>query len=957
MRKLFLLAFLCLVSLFSTAQNGKISGTVISSKTGEKLNRVTVLLLETKVTKISDQNGNFNFNNLPPKKYSLQLSIVGYATKIVEDIEVVANDVVNVNVSLDEKPTKGDAGDVIVMGNRVKASKENTSALLVAQKNMANMSDGISGQALQGTPVKTTSDAIKKVSGATIQDDKFAIIRGLNDRYNFAQINGAPLPSTESDRKAFSFDIFPANILDNLVIYKTATPDLPSEFAGGILNLTTKSIPTKNFTSISVGSGYNSLTSFKDFVVSEQKGKYDFIGIDDGKRGIPDGLPSSDSLKAMNYTRRGEYSKLFSNYKWGVMTKQAAPNLNFQFAKGLNIERKEKDFLGLLFSASYNRNFSANSGQRNSYLYDVSVPGGQIDDVAKYTDRTFNDEVLLGLLSNVSVKLDNNNSINLKNTYSINTDNKIIERNGAPDFLNDPTIKLRDKVRWYTGNRIFTSQLTGEHLISKYKTKLNWVASTGRVVRAIPQLNRTSYLGVEPDYFSQSNSNSINQSNGNGIMFSTKSNESINSFKIDVQQPYSFLKSTQNFFKVGINNQKRERDFAARLLGFSQYNQSGVNFDFSLESLDESKIFAAQNLGRLSNNKGGWVITDGTQPNFAYNAESGLNAGYIMNDQRILKKFRLITGVRFEQFTQSMKTARSNVDKIDLKTSVKDWLPSANLVYALTPKINLRVSYSQTINRPEFRELAPYLFYDFVTQFTFEGSEKLNRAKITNYDFRFEYYPGNAQVISVSAFSKDFINPIEILSDPVFDNLAGYTNAKTAKVYGAEAEVRLVIGNIFGIKGTNALLNKFSISGNASLNFSEVQVAPLGLYDPSRFVTDRALQGQSPYVLNANLAFSDTKRGWNVNASFNKVGDRVSIAGTLNRADIYELARSVIDFQVSKFFLKNKLEVKLNARDLLSPNLTYYLDMDMSRSYTDADRIFSQMNMPKVFSVSFSYKF
>src|SRR5690606_23150562 len=163
------------------------------------------------------------------------------------------------------------------------------------QKNSASVSDGISAEAIRRTPDKNTSDVLKRVSGASIQDNKFAIVRGLNERYNAAYLNGAPLPSSESDRKAFSFDIFPSNMLDNLVITKTARPDMPGEFAGGIIDISTKSIPEKNFISVSVQSSYNTLATFKTQYYYKG-GKMDWLGLDDGRRALPSVVPDMDKF-------------------------------------------------------------------------------------------------------------------------------------------------------------------------------------------------------------------------------------------------------------------------------------------------------------------------------------------------------------------------------------------------------------------------------------------------------------------------------------------------------------------------------------------------------------------------------------------------------------------------------------------------------------------------------------
>lgn len=949
----------------SFAQTGKISGQTINEKSGAPITGVNISVLNSATIVSSDVNGNFTISSLRPGTYTLTCTYISYNTKVIEDVIVKAGDNTAVTISMEEKSAAGEVATVKV----VKASKESVSSLLTIQKNMANVSDGISQESIKKTPDRTTSDVIKRVSGAAIQDDRFAVIRGLNDRYNAAFINGAPLPSTESDRKAFAFDIFPSSILDNLIIYKTATPDMSGDFDGGIIDITTKSIPPKGFTLINIGGAYNSLLTSNDRYFSANKGSTDFFGIDDGARAIPTGLPGATQLKNSTFAQRAEYAKLFGssqfglgrarNYKWGINTDNTSPNFNFQVSKGFNVERKQREFLGALLSVTYNKNYTFTEGERNTYEFDMTAPPtGAIPQRGKYRDSIYNEETIFAALCNVSVKLDNRNKISWKNNLSINTDNKLIRRIGPPDFDSDPDLVVKDAVRWFTSNQIFSSQLSGEHVVSVLKTKISWLGAYSKVEREIPNLSRTSYAGYLPDLIANFGLGTISQTSGTGTMFFTHSNEHIKSFKTDITQGYKFMKTDQNFVKFGAGYQLRKRDFTSRLLGFSPY-RNGVTFDNSLLTLPEDQIFTYEHLGRMSNGKGGFLVNDGTLPNSDYDASSELTSAYIMSDQRFFKNFRLIFGDRMERFNQKLNSFKDINKAVNINTVITDFLPSVNFVYSITQKMNVRLSYSHTINRPEFRELAPYLFYDFVTQYTYEGFDTLQRATIKNYDFRYEFFPGKAQLFSVSAFYKEFKNPIEIVSNPVFDNLAIYSNAKSAKVYGVEAEFRTLVSTLVGISNERSLLNKFTLSANAAYTKSNVQLGGFGLYDPALLVTDRPLQGQSPYIINSSLNFSDDKLGISATVSANRVGDRILIAGTIFDADIYEQARTVVDAQLAKsFFKNNQLEVKLNMRDLLSQKQVFYFDYNRSKGYeAETDRVFSSQVMPKVFSLNVSYKF
>jgi outer membrane receptor protein involved in Fe transport len=950
MRVLYLAAFFFILSEATFAQSGKISGNVIDAASGKALDGATITLIEKSKTISADQNGNFSFSKLAAGTYSVKCSFTGHVEKIVDEIIVKDNDNTVITISLEQK--KSD--EVVVTATRSKAAGETVASLLIAQKNSANVSDGITAQQIRQTPDKSTSDVIKRVSGASIQDDRFAIIRGLNDRYNAAFINGAPLPSTESDRKAFAFDIFPSAILDNLVIYKTSTPDKSGEFAGGLIEITTKSIPAKNFTTISFGTSYNTLLTGKDRYYSENKGKTDWLGIDDGTRGTPSGIPSVYDLQFnTSEEQKGELAKLYKNFKWGIKHERSTrPNYNFQLSKGFNIQRKQQDFLGALLSVNYNKTYTFNLGQKNSYDdYNFTIPFYVPEQRGKYVDSIYNDEVVLSALANISVKINNRNSITWKSNLSINTDNKLLKRIGNPDYSSSPGPGGSGiRVRNYTSNQIITSQLAGEHSIGKYKTRLAWLGAYTKVIRDIPNLARTLY-----ETSSAALSTNPLQSIGNGVMFSSATNENIKSFKYDITQPYTFMKNSQNFIKAGVGFQVRSRIFTSRALALAQ--PKNRPFDLSLGDLPDDQIFLPGHFGQFQNGKWGFVLYDATLPSADYTASSALTHAYLMSDQRFFKKFRLIYGVRMEDFNQKLNAIDGNKDTINLNETVTDFLPSVNFVYAVTPKMNIRLSYAVTVNRAEYREIAPFQFFDDVSGIS-TGGGLLTRSKIKNYDFRYEFFPGKSQLLSVSAFYKDFKRPIELIIYPSTSSQAAYLNSSAAYVYGAELEYRVLLSSLAGVKRENSFLSKFTLSANAAYMISNVRTDSFGAFSPSQLIKNRPLQGQSPYIINGSLSFNSEKLGLSSTLSANRVGDRLAVAGNFQVPNIFEKARTVIDFQIAKTFLKKAVELKLNIKDLLAQDIIFYNDYDREKKLysKDKDLYFSSAKAPTIISLSATLK-
>lgn len=948
MKRIYYLIIFTAISHIAFSQNGKITGKVISASSGQPLSGAYITLVEVAKTTAADQNGVFSFNKLDTGTYSVKCSYTGYDAKIIEEIIVKANDNTDISISLDVKAS----GAVVVTGTRkLKAAGATIESLLISQKNSANVSDGITAESIKRTPDKSSSDVIKRVSGASIQDDRFAIIRGLNDRYNAAFINGAPLPSTESDRKAFAFDIFPSAILDNLVIYKTATPDKTGEFGGGIIEITTKSTSTKRVGIISFSQGYNSLITGKSRLFSEMKGKNDWLGLDDGSRALPDGIPADrNSLNNLSFDEKLNLAKGFEKYKWGVKTANTRPNFNFQLAKSFNINLKDQEFISSIFSITYNRNFVFTTGERNSfdgpgsYTGNPTDPGYYPTQRRKVIDSIYNDEVIWAALGNISIKINNRNNISWKNNLSVNTDYRLIRRVGNYDFDAEPNGILTETYRAFISDKIYTSQLAGEHQIGKIKTKINWLGAYSEVNRELPNQMITTSGGL-PGAGTVANGT-------NGGMISTNSQENIKNAKVEVTQPYTFLKNNQNLLKIGGGYQFRKRDFTSRSLGLVKYGGTTYQADEAVYNLPEDQRFLGQYLGLISTGRAGVSVQDATVPNSLYFAESTNTHAYIMNDQRF-KKLRAIYGVRMENFNQKLLAPQRGLGAVDINYRKIDFLPSANVVYALTPKTNIRASYSETVNRPEFRELASFGFYEYVTGLFVFGNPTNSRAKINNYDFRYEIYPGKAQLLSISTFYKKFTNPIEFATLPININEATYINNPTATVYGVEAEFRVLLSTLFRNKNENSILNKFTLSGNGAYIKSKV---PLGKAKDSSEIF-RPLQGQSPYIINVAIGFSDEKSGLTSTLSLNRIGERLAIAGSKDRPDFYDKERTVIDFQIAKTFIDNKVEIKFNVRDFLAQNIVVYLDNDKTKSFTEQDRIFSSNNAPRTFIFSASFKF
>jgi TonB-dependent receptor len=948
--KLFAALLFVALTKVTFSQNSSIKGKVIDEKTGETLPGATVIIEGTSVGGNTDLDGNFTIIHIAPGTYKLVCKLISYNTKIIEGIIVQTGEPSILTISLGSSST-----ELGVIEVTATVSKESNNSMLIMQKNSATVSDGISSESIKRTPDKSTSDVLKRVSGASIQDNKFAVIRGLNDRYNSAYINGAPLPSSESDKKAFAFDIFPANMLDNLVIIKTASPDLPGDFAGGIVQINTKSIPEQNEQTFSISAGYNTTTTLRDFK-TYKGGKYDFIGMDDGARGIPKGLSTTEEYaEGLTNTQKIENAKLMTS-SWAITNRKASPNLSLQYsiARTGKLFRREA---GTLFAITYNNSYSINEEIRRDY----EEQSTGIVKRMELTDTIHSQSILASAMWNFAYKLNDNNKISFKNIYSINSEDKVTVRGGAKEFDQPEKYWQKSSLRWFTQNNLLSSQITGNHLLPKTKLKINWTGGYSDIKRSIPNMRRMVYEKVAP---TAEDTNveyaAIVQTSGTiptaaGNMFFSNTLESIYSLSYDASYPFTIVKIKSDI-KVGGYHQFRDRNFTARSLGFSRYRQgSTVKFDSQLLLLPEDEIFTPEHMGVMDKPgayNGGFKLDEATKTSDSYNASSLLHAGFIMLDTKPFEKLRIIGGARIESYNQKLETIIAGSDTaLQIDSTVTDILPSVNIIFALTEKINIRASYYKTVSRPEFRELAPFLFYDFITDFAVSGNQFLKRSLIDNYDLRVEWYPGAGQLVSVSGFYKNFTNPIEQASRPDATRELYFVNVPKATNVGIEVEYRVKLSSLFNTD-SSAFLNATTLFANFAYVRSKVDVSNvLGAQNDFR-----PLQGQSPVIINAGIQYT-VPSGTSLSASYNFVGKRIFIVGNQNEPDYWENPRHILDLQVSQRIMKN-LDAKINIKDILAQSSYFYQDVDKNYKFEKTkDNVMIARRYGQTISFSLSYRF
>nr|WP_294908153.1 carboxypeptidase regulatory-like domain-containing protein [uncultured Lacibacter sp.] len=921
LRKLIALFSFILITLSAAAQSIRLNGRVLNQR-NEPVAGASVTVSQINRSFAADIEGRFSINLEAGKKYTLTVTAVGYQTKAVDEVEVKLTGAEADNTITILLDVAAKQGTEIVI--RSTARRENTSGLLSFQRNNTSLSSGLSADFIRRTPDKNTSEVLKRVSGASIQDNKFVVVRGLSDRYNQALINGAQLPSSEPDKKAFSFDVIPSQLIDNIIINKTATPDLTGEFAGGLVQIQTKDVPTKNILSVGVSLGFNTQSTFKDFVTNQRE-TGDWFGFDNGRRDMPEGFSSRTQYQKSSMASKTEQSKLFRSDVFNERKITAAPIQSYNLTFGKGYKYNNGNSFGFITGLTY----------RNAQnIYDVNR---NINDFVGTVERSITDHqnrfsTSVGAVANVAFttrKL----KIAFKNLYNQLYDDNYYVRSGR-NLLDGQDISFRSS--FLNQRSLLASQLEAEQQLSKSGIKLKLNGNFSMNVKSQPDLRTVSYqrrtgtndpFTLITDETGRFFSNLKDFSYGGGGTLTV---------------PFTMAGEKQTF-KAGGGTLIRIRDFQSR--NFRYRLESNSNS--SLLTLPFDQVFDQQNIG-----EGKFIYADETQNEDKYFGVSIINNAYAMFDNKFSDKVRLVWGVRAENFQQFLTTVRSDLQRVIVNTSKWDILPSLNISYSIKNKHQLRLAGYRTVARPEFREIAPFSFYDYEQNYAVSGDTSLRRSDIWNADVRYEWYPKANEGVSVAVFYKHFTDPIELRALAAGSvRRYQFQNAGEAQTYGFEVEVRKSLGFIA------PKLDVFSVFTNVTVLASSVQLSGVAAGGQSQSF-DRPLQGQSPYLVNFGLQYSAKDGKINASLLYNRIGQRLALAGGKDQLiyDIYERPRDLVDLQVSLKVLKNRGELRFTASDLLNQPFYFYENIDTKNKFTrGTDRLWNSYTPGTTFSIGFTY--
>ncbi|MEM9935980.1 MAG: TonB-dependent receptor [Bacteroidota bacterium] len=972
------------LALSSHAQQGTIRGKVTDGESGEVLLGATVrLLLDNDVTggAYTDIEGSYSIK-ANPGTYSLVVSYVSFINDTIDNVTLSANQVVfNQSLLFQSLQVREDLAVEIV----AKRNQASTVTLYNTKRNSINTIDGISLDLVKRTGDPNVAAAMQRVTGVTVEDGKYVYVRGLGDRYSKSLLNGAELPGLDPNRNTVQMDIFPSNLIDNILVYKTFTPDLPGDFTGGLIDVQTKDFPDRFTLSVSTSWGINDQSSFLgegDMVPTQQTGNTDWLAYDDGTRGVPGTIqsggipaPTFDPNETATIDQITNASNSFETRMFPTFDGSTFMNHNHQISIGDQFELGGRPFgyiIGLSYRNSYSffdgladvQNANGNttfgfSGSRQGRFKNTSSVGSITTDLnteAEIADVTSTRNVLWGTLIKLSYKprTAHKFSFNYMRNQSARTRNKFLQGTIASD---DPGLGINSTVLGFLERSLDVFQLSGDHAFFEGKLKANWIVSLSESRQNEPDLR---FYASSFEFTSSGNifyELRDDLYNGPSRFYRDLEESNINA-KLDFEIPIS-LSERDGKIKFGGAFTQKERDFRETRY---EYLQGPGEFSFGANTLEESgdlfvrnaeAFFSRDNLGAEIQDLFGTQIvqyktylTDASEDRNIYRGEQDVLGVYAMTVLPITPKLKFQGGARLEITDASTVSQDSSVAQglLDLT----DVLPSANFIYALQDNMNLRFGYTRTLARPTFREFSPFVSFDFIQDFLLVGNPNLERTLIDNFDVRWEWYPTPGEVISVSGFYKDFDKPIEKVIEPRAGGSVQeltFRNVPSAEVLGVEIELRKDLDFL------GPFFESFQLGLNASLIDSKVDINQQELdfirsVDPERSA-NRPLYGQSPFAVNGELAYLNDSLGIKASVSYNIFGERISVVGGAN-PDVYEQPRGLLNVSVSKD-LGNRWSARLRANNLLNPDYKHV------QEYRGVEYIYQLFNVGRTYSLSFTY--
>jgi len=936
--KFILFLFLSFFLNFLNAQKGTLTGTVKDAEINDPLPFASINVKGAEIGTTSDFDGLYDIP-LNAGTYTIVFKFLGYETIEITEVVIKSDNVTNLDISL--KPSSGTLEEVVITAE---TAKNTEASILNVQRRSVNLLDGLSAQNFKKLGASDLAAAVKSVPGVSVQGGKYVYVRGLGDRYTKTILNGVDIPGLDPDRNTIQMDIFPTNILDNILVIKSATADLTADFTGGIINIITKGYPTKAAYSISISGTYNSKMHFNNNYLDYSGGGTDFLGYDDGTRSLPMSPYQPIPNTFDNSTLLTDLTRRFSPT---MSAQTTTSNMDYSFgvtAGNRFVIGKNNNKLGYITSFSYkNETKLYKEAENNIYRKDPDVSAIEMPLNRSQKGNLSENIIILSGLVGLSYKTDyskyKGTLLHIQNGES--TAGLFIQNLKFTDFV---TFK-KDNLA-YTQRAITNGLLSGTHINEDASWKTEWKIS-GTLSTIYDKDVRTTAFQVEDDNFS------IAQNNEPRRIWRNLEEENYVG-KLDFTKKYELTKKAAKL-KFGVYGSYKQR--AYNIYTF----RIGLAGPTSIFNGIADNILSEENLWTVSEPEGSFVRnTSVVEPANSFEANQINIAGYISNEFKIGEKLKTIAGLRIEKFMLNY-TGQNNTGTIifDNESIIDklDFFPSVNFIYGLTDNKNIRLAYSRTTARPSFKEASIAEIFDPLSNTIFVGAlangTELNPTYINNLDLRFEFFGENAQMFAISGFFKSFTDPIELTYFQQDTESFTPKNLGSADVYGVEIELRKNLSFL------SPSLEKFKFNINASIIKSELKmgVDELTLRQNTARIGEtvndtRDLQGQSPYLVNVGFDYDNTNLGLQTRLFYNVQGKTLEVVGGIN-PDVFTMPYNSLNFTLNKTLGKEK-NANINIK---ITNLLGEVKESSYQSFNAQDQVFKLRDPGTSISIGYSIKF
>ncbi|MCB1950099.1 MAG: TonB-dependent receptor [Burkholderiales bacterium] len=893
--------------------DGRISVQVLSAETNRPVRDVQVFVSGLRQQLRTDEKGHMEAT-IPIGNYSVSLLHPAYSSQTQDGVEISLDQTTELSFTL--TPAGVELAEFVVLEPHLAGT---LASVIEEQKSSTEVTTVMGAEQFSRSGDSDVASALRRASGLTLIGGQFIFIRGLGERYSSTLVNGAAVPSPDPTRRVVPLNLFPTNFLDNVMVQKTYSADRPGEFAGGTLEMRTRGIPDEFFFNLSASTGFNDRATFADGL-TYKGGGLDFLSFDDGARALPDSIAAAtangQTLQPQTpFNPNGFTPQEIETFGedlsgvWDVTDRPVGPDRGLNAAIG-NVFDVGNFRAGFIAAGGWEQQFRKQNEINREY---TPTQSGGLRNIQDFdTKRSLQSMELNGYLG-ADIEYKNNHRIFSRTMFLRQA---VDEARIVQGFTDAEVTDIRRTKLWFLSNQLFSQQVGGNHQFNWAKDlSINWLYTNATAKRDQPKTRDYRFDQMVDGSFALSRRADSNQTTYANLI------DKDQSWRMDAKLPLEFSPKYTMALHGGFITQDKARNSRIQRFAFFPVGPLGSAQDIISQPSLES-ILQPSNIG-----PDGFQLRDTTRPTDNYNATQKLFSYYGKMDFMFYDRVGITGGARWEkndQFVETFQSIANSNQSVVSTINRTDMLPSATATLFISDRQQFRAGFSQTLSRPDFRELSPAPFTDLNTNQETTGNPDLKQTAITNYDVRWEYYPSANESMMASFFWKDLTRPIELVTLPGTAGLQTYQNADSARVFGFEAEFLKGLGFI------HPWLENFYAGGNYTWSSSRVKLNADNL--GAQTTNNRQLQGHSAQIVNFQVGYENPGWGTQMTLLYNVTSRHIVSAGLLGAPDKYQQPFHQLDFVFNQTVNK-WLSVRLNMQNLLDDDVLILQGGELTRQF------------------------